>query len=59
MSIPPKLTKADTVALWHAVDDMDCLLRGMKMNPPCTAEQVADQQARLLAAKRALRKAQP
>lgn len=50
------LTKADTRALWHAVEDMAHMLRGMKMDPPCTPEQIAQQQERLTAAKRALRK---
>ena len=56
-----KLTKADTVALWHAVDAMVCQLRAMsdlnREEPgKFTPELCAAEQERLLAAKRALRK---
>lgn len=50
------LTKADTVALWHAVDDMGYMTRGMQDAPACTPEQIAQRKALLVAAKRALRK---
>jgi hypothetical protein len=51
-----KLTKADTVALWHAVDDMGYMTRAMRTEPAVTPEQVAQRQAVLKAAQRALRK---
>lgn len=53
--MPDTLTKADTVALWHAVramDDLITAMRGMDFKP----EQIAAEQKRLTAAKRALRK---
>ncbi|MBB1599939.1 hypothetical protein [Variovorax sp. UMC13] len=63
MSVPTtiKLTKADTVALWHAIDAQGYAVRAMRdMNREepgqFTHEQIAVEQERLLAAKRALRK---
>lgn len=53
---PTLLTKADTVALWHAVDDMGYMTRGMEGVPTCTPEQIAERKALLATAKRALRK---
>lgn len=61
--VPPaqRLTKADTVALWHAVDAMVYQLRAMSdMNSEdpgkYTSELCAAERERMLAAKRALRK---
>lgn len=56
-----RLTKADTVALWHAVDAMHWQIVGMreanKEEPgKFTLEQFAAEWQRMLAAKRALRK---
>lgn len=52
-----KLTKTDTVALWHAVDAYALQVRLMR-SPPCvcTPEQFAAERDRVLAAKHALRK---
>lgn len=55
------LTKADTVALWHAVDSYVLQVSVMpSMTLPdgstFTAEQIAGEREKLLAAKRALRK---
>lgn len=51
------LTKADTVALWYAVDSYALQVRLMR-TPPCdlTPEQHAAERDRVLVAKRALRK---
>lgn len=48
-----KLSKAETVALWHAVEWMDLCLR---QKGPGTAEQIDSEKARLKIAKQALRK---
>lgn len=50
------ITKAETVALWHAVDDMGYMTRAMLGEPSVTAEQIAQREALLKVAKRALRK---
>ncbi|MBT2333588.1 hypothetical protein J7E49_06685 [Variovorax paradoxus] len=50
------LTKAETVALWHAVDDMALMVRAMRQDPLCTPEQIAARRTLLTTAKRALRK---
>lgn len=50
------LTKADTVALWHAVEAMVYQVRAMPEVEGITPEQIEAERARLLAAKRALRK---
>ena len=49
------LTKADTVALWHAVESYEYAVRAMK-SMDFTPEQMAGEMARLKAAKQALRK---
>ena len=52
-----QLTKADTVALWYAVDAYALQVRYMGHEPnPSTPEQIAAERNRVLAAKRALRK---
>lgn len=51
----PKLAKADTVALWYAVNWMDLCLRGTKPEGVDTAAWEAEKD-RLRAAKQALRK---
>jgi hypothetical protein len=56
-----RLTKADTVALWHAIDAQGYAVRAMRdMNREepgkFTPEEIATEQERLLAAMRALRK---
>lgn len=48
--------RADTRALWHAVEDMALMAHEMKSMPGLTPEQIAAAQARVIAAKRALRK---
>jgi hypothetical protein len=48
-----ELTKADTVALWHAVQWMGLCLRSGELMPGDT---LATERKRLTAAKRALRK---
>lgn len=54
---PQKLTKADTVALWYAVDVYAWNVRAMhEMERQCSPEQIAAEEARLRTAKRALRK---
>ena len=50
------ITKAETVALWHAVDDMGYMTRAMFGEPSVTSEQIAQREALLKVAKRALRK---
>lgn len=50
------LTKADTVALWYAVDAFGYSVRAMLGIEGFTPEQVESERARLIAAKRALRK---
>lgn len=51
-----KLTKAETVALWHAVNNMEIMVREMPKVDGVTADQIAAEQDRLRTAKRALRK---
>ena len=54
------LTKADTVALWHAVQAQSDLFRATRdlhrENGQFTAEQIEGERLRLLHSKRALRK---
>lgn len=50
------LTKAETVALWHAVDGMGYMTRAMLDIPRATPEQIKQRKATLATAKRALRK---
>lgn len=50
------LTKADTVALWHAVTALSYQVSAMREIETITPEQIEAERARLLAAKRALRK---
>lgn len=50
---PSKLTKADTVALWHAVQWMALCL---KQNEQFPSDTLATERERLAAARRALRK---
>ena len=52
MADPGKLTKADTVALWHAVQWMNLCLR----QTPCGDAGMEIELERLAAAKQALRK---
>ena len=54
--IAPKLSKADTVALWHAVDAYAYSVRAMSDIDGITPETLGAERSRLLAAKRALRK---
>jgi hypothetical protein len=51
-----RLTKADTVALWHAVHNMKYMVRELPTVEGVTPEQIAIEQERLRAAQRALRK---
>lgn len=53
-----KLTKADTRALWRAVDDMRLMFYAgtMKADPPLSQEVIQVEREKLLQAKRALRK---
>jgi hypothetical protein len=48
-----RLTKTDTVALWHAVQWMALCVRSGELMP---GDKLAIERARLVAAKRALRK---
>jgi hypothetical protein len=50
------LTKAETVALWHAVSNFDYMIRVMPSVEGVTAEQVLLEKERLTTARRALRK---
>lgn len=51
------LTKADTVALWHAVEAFGYAVRVMpEMVPPLSQECIEQDRKRLAAAKKALRK---
>lgn len=50
-----RLEKADTVALWHAVDDMALMVKVMK-DGSFTDEQIQAAERRLSAAKKALAK---
>lgn len=54
----PKLTKADTVALWHAVKALEELCTAMDEMGSFKPEQIAVERGRLATAKRALRKVQ-
>ena len=51
-----RLTKAETVALWHAVSNMELMVRQMKDMDGITPQQVAVERDRLATAKSALRK---
>lgn len=51
-----RLTKADTTALWHAVDAMSFAVRAMPSLEAITSEQIEAEKVRLTAARRALRK---
>ena len=50
-----KLTKVDTVALWHAVQAQDEII-SLRLREGFTLEQMEPQRARLFAARAALRK---
>jgi hypothetical protein len=52
----PKLTKADTVALWHAVQWMHLCLHEAAKEPGRDGPAIVAERERLAAAKRALRK---
>lgn len=52
-----RLTREDTVALWHAVKAMSDLLEASRNLEGIHPEDLADDEARLVAARRALRKA--
>lgn len=56
MSTAPSLTKADTVALWHALDAMANAVRAMHSIEGITADQIEEEKVRLATARRALRK---
>ena len=62
---PVRLTKADTVALWHAVDDMAIMVKEVRKDPTFSAEIKEAAEVRLRAARQALvkvnkiRRAQP
>lgn len=51
-----RLTKEETVALWHAISNFELMVRQMKGVDGITAEQVTAETERLSLAKRALRK---
>lgn len=51
-----KLTKADTVALWHAIDNAHLMARHMHEIPGLTPEQIQREKDLVAQAKRALRK---
>jgi hypothetical protein len=52
-----RLTKADTVALWHAVDALALQVKVMPQMQPLVDEKLIEQERqRLAAARRALRK---
>lgn len=51
-----RLTKADTVALWHAVNNMALMVQELPRVEGVTPEQIEAERERLRAAKRALRK---
>ena len=54
----PTLTKADTTALWHAVDALAWQVRSMPhIEPPLSPESIEAEKKRLYAARRALHKA--
>lgn len=55
-SAAKRLTKADTVALWRAVDAFSSLVSAMYELANFTPEQIASERAKLVQAKRALRK---
>ncbi len=55
-SASAKLTRDETRALWHAVDDMALMVREMRSVEGITPEQIAQAKLRLATAKRALRK---
>lgn len=52
-----RLTREDTVALWHAVRALSDLLEASRNLEGIHPEDLADDEARLVAARRALRKA--
>lgn len=61
MTLAIKLTKADTVALWHAVNAQGYAMQAMRelnreQPGKFTAEEIEGEDARLTQAKRALRK---
>lgn len=51
-----RLTKAETVALWHAISNFELMVRQMRGMEGISAEQFMAERERLLLAKRALRK---
>lgn len=51
-----RLTKQDTTNLWHAVEAFRDMVRAMRDMQGFTPEQVAAEEARLAAARRALTK---
>lgn len=51
-----QLTKAETVALWHAVSNFELLVKQMDQVEGVTQEQISAERDRLTTAKRALRK---
>lgn len=51
-----QLTKADTVALWHAVSNFELMVKQMESLEGVTPEQIEGEKNRLSTAKRALRK---
>jgi hypothetical protein len=52
-----QLTKADTTALWYAVDAYGSMVHAMRDLPTCLSEAAIDKERQiLLTAKRALRK---
>lgn len=53
---PPRLTKQDTTNLWHAVEAFKDMVRAMRDMEGITPEQLASEEARLSAARRALAK---
>jgi hypothetical protein len=51
-----RLTKAETVALWHAISNFDLMVHEMKVLDGITTEQVTVEKGHLALAKSALRK---
>ncbi len=51
-----RLTKAETVALWHAISNFELMVRQMDSMDEITPEEVSTEKQRLALAKRALRK---
>ncbi|MGI4779828.1 MAG: hypothetical protein ACRYGA_17210 [Janthinobacterium lividum] len=51
-----RLTKADTVSLWHAIENADLMAKHMHEIPGLTPKQIQREKDHVAQAKRALRK---